>query len=311
MRDYNRTLWENNKTVVDADNLNNIEDQILVITGTMAEELERVQIIEDTLPMKANINHTHEDLATIKNLDTIKNELTSSINDVKTNVDIVTENVDTIKTDVNGLKAELISSIESLKLEIKEEFKKYYDHAEIEDNVLKLYSNNVLLTSLQLPIAQAPILRSICGDFLCGDLPCNDYPTSISSLNEVETFSYSKTIWQDGITPVNAANLNKIEDKLLELSDMLQKLSETGVDLADNFIHTGSETPTSTKGIWIDDSDNEELVISNPMVEQIAAAIKKQQEQIAELFYLTDAYLDDGLFEDDDSIAEEFDGGVF
>lgn len=311
MRDYNRTLWENNKTVVDADNLNNIEDQLLIITNSMAEELERVQIIEDTLPMKANINHTHEDLATIENLDNIKNELESSINNVKVNIDNITQDIDIVKIDVKGLKTELISSIESLKLEIKEEFKKYYDHAEIEDNVLKLYSNNILLTSLQLPVGQAPTIKSICGEFLCGEEVCNDYSIESSLLNEINTLSYDKTIWQDGVTPVNATNLNKIENKLLELSDKLQELSETGVDLADNFIHTGSETPTSTKGIWIDNSDNEELAISNPIVEQFAAAIKKQQEQIAELFYITDAYLDDGLFEDDDSIAEEFDGGVF
>lgn len=272
MKDYSRTLWENNKTVVDADNLNNMEDQLLIITGSLKEEIDRVQVIEDTLPMKANVNHTHDDLAKV--------------------------------VDVDNIRIQLQSSIDSLKLEIQEEFKKYYDHAEIEDNVLKLYSNNVLLTSLELPVGQAPALQSICGEFLCGEEVCNDYPSVLSLL-------YEKTIWEDGVTPVNAANLNKIENKLLELSDKLQQLSETGVDLTDNFIHTGSETPTSTKGLWIDNSDEDEISLANPIVEQFAAAIKKQQEQIAELFYLTDAYLDDGLFEDDDSDAEEFDGGVF
>lgn len=268
MKDYNRTLWENNKTVVDAEYLNNMEDQLLILTGSLNQEMDKVKIIEDTLPMKANVKHTHEDLATTAALDEIK------------------------------------ASIETLKLELKEEFKKYYDHAEIEDNTLKLYSNEVLLTSLKLPVGQAPALQSICGEFLCGEVNCDDYPS-------VQSLSYEKTVWQDGVTPVNASNLNKIENKLLELSDRLQELSETGVDLADNFIHTGSEIPTSTKGIWIDNSDEDEVSIANPIVEQLSAALQKQQQQINELFYITDAYLDDGLFEDDDSDAEEFDGGEF
>lgn len=268
MKDYNRTLWENNKTVVDAEYLNNMEDQLLIITGSVNQEMDKVRVIEETLPMKASINHTHEDLAT-----------TTEIENIKT-------------------------SIENLKLELQEEFKKYYDHAEIEDDTLKLYSNEVLLTSLKLPVGQVPVLKSICGEFLCGEVNCNDYPTAQSR-------SYEKTLWQDGVTPVNASNLNKIEDKLLELSQKLQELSDTGVDLADSFIHTGSQTPTSTKGIWIDNSDEEEVSLADPLVEQLAATIKKQQQQINELFYLTDAYLDDGEFEDEDDDSEILDGGIF
>lgn len=271
MRNYNRTLWENNKTVVDAENLNNIEDQVQILTNTTIENSRDLEIVKDTLPMKANINHTHDDLATAIDIENIRN------------------------------------SIEELKTELQQEFNKYYDNAEIEDNTLKLYSHGVLLTSLRLPVGQAHQLRAICGEFLCGDLNCDDYDDYGS-----RTLSYEKTIWQDGITPVNAHNLNKIENKLLELSQKLQELSETGVDLADSFIHTGSEIPSTTKGIWIDESDTEELALSNPLIEQIATALQKQQKQINELFYLTDAYLDDGLFEDDETEdIENLDGGIF
>lgn len=294
MKDYNRTLWENNKTVVDADNLNNMEDQLLIITGSVAGQLERVQVIEDTLPMKANVNHTHTDLATSADTSEIKGQIISMSNRI---------------TNSEASIQEAINSINSLKAELSLEFKKYYDNAEIENNILKLYSNNVLLTSLTLPVGQAPAIRSICGDFLCGELNCDDYTTTSQVLAQER--SYEKTLWQDGVTPVNALNLNKIENKLLELSLKLQELSEAGVDLADNFIHTGSEIPISTKGIWIDNSDAEEVLLANPIAEQFAEAIKKQQAQIAELFYLTDAYLDDGLFEDENNDAEEFDGGVF
>ena len=261
MKDYNRTLWENNKTIVDAEYLNNMEDQLLIITNSVNNEIDKVQVIEETLPMKANINHTHEDLATTTEIEQIQ------------------------------------ASIEILKLELREEFKKYYDNAEIEDNVLKLYSNGVLLTSLNLPVGQAHVLESICGEFLCGEVNCNDYPTT-------QTKSYEKTVWQDGVTPVNAFNLNKIETKLLELSVKLQELSNS-------LIHTGPNPPALKKGLWIDNTDRAAVSLADPLIEQLTKTIKKQQKQIDELFYLTDSYLDDGEFEDDNDDSEILDGGIF
>lgn len=286
MKDYSRTLWENNKTVVDADNLNNIEDQLLIITGSLGEEVEKIKIIEDTLPMKANINHTHDDLATIEDFNSMKIEIDTAIDDTTT---------------------ELLSCIDELRTEIKNELKKYYNNVDIQGNTLYFYTDSSI-TAIQLPVAQAPAIKSICGDFLCGEQTCNDYSTSVLSENLI---TYDMTLWENGITPVNADNLNKIERNIFLLTEKVKELSETGIDLADSFIHTGSTTPSTTKGIWIDNSDEEETILSNTIVEQFAAALKKQQEQIAELYYITDAYLDDGLFEDDETIAEEFDGGEF
>lgn len=291
MKNYDKTLWENNKTIVDAEKLNNIEDQIQIITNTVIEDSQQIEVIKETLPMKANINHIHDNYAS------------------NTEVDSIRENIETMSNTISSNQSDieaLTNSINVLKTELQEEFKKYYDNAEIEDNVLKLYSNNVLLTSLTLPVGQAPALKSICGDFLCGDLNCDDY-----EYNTLSSRSYERTIWQNGVTPVNADNLNKIENKLLELSDKLKELSETGVDLADNFIHTGSNEPDTTKGLWIDESDEEELFIADPLLEQIAEVLNKHQKQIDELFYLTDAYLDDGLFEEEDDETENLDGGIF
>lgn len=286
MRDYNRTLWENNKTVVDADNLNNIEDQLLIITGSLGEEAEKIKIIEDTLPMKANVNHTHDDLVSIEDVNSIKSDLESSIDNTTT---------------------ELLSCIDELRTEIKKDLRKYYKDVDIQGNTLYFYSDE-MVTAIQLPVAQAPIIKSICGEFLCGEETCNDYNVNASSR---EVRSYDMTVWTDGVTPVNANNLNKIEQNIFLLSEKIRELSETGIDLADSFIHTGSSTPSTTKGIWIDNSDESEVILADTIVEQFAAALKKQQEQIAELYYITDAYLDDGLFEDDETIAEEFDGGEF
>lgn len=286
MRDYNRTLWENNKTVVDADNLNNIEDQLLIITGSLGETIETVQIIEDTLPMKANVVHTHEDLATVEDVSTLRLEVDNSIDEAT---------------------SELLSCIDELRTEIKTDLSKYYNNVDIQGNTLYFYTDSSV-TAIQLPVAQAPIIKSICGDFLCGEQTCNDYSANVLSEN-IKT--YDMTLWQNGITPVNADNLNKIERNIFLLTEKVKELSETGIDLADSFIHTGSDTPSTTKGIWIDNSDESEVTLADTIVEQFAAALKKQQEQIAELYYITDAYLDDGLFEDDESIAEEFDGGEF
>ena len=267
MKNYNRTLWENNKTVVDAEYLNNIEDQVQILTNATIENSQDLEIVKETLPMKANLHHTHDDLIS---------------------------------------NAEVISHINALKEELMLEFNKYYDNADIVGDTLNFYSNGILLNRLKLPSMQTPEVRqAICGLFLCGELNCDDYDYSPRST------MYEQTIWEDGVTPVNAHNLNKIENKLLDLSQKLQELSENGIDLADNFIHTGSAIPSTTKGIWIDNSDEEEMSLADPLIEQFAQALRKHQQQIDELFYLTDAYLDDGLFEDEDDETENLDGGIF
>lgn len=263
MKDYNRTLWENNITIVDAEYLNNMEDQLLIITNTVNQEIDKVQVIEETLPMKANANHTHE----------------------------------VLDAEVEKLKA----SIEKLKRELREELKKYYDYAEIENDTLKLYSNNVLLTSLKLPAGQGQLIESTCGEFICGQIICNDSSTG-------QNDPYEKTVWEDGVTPVNAFNLNKIETKISELSIKLHELSNS-------LIHTGPNPPALKKGLWIDNTDRATASLADPLIEQLTKTIKKQQQQIDELFYLTDAYLDDGEFQDEEDNenddSEILDGGIF
>ena len=57
MKNYDKTLWQNNKTVVDADYLNNIEDQVQILTLNSIKNNEKLQVIENTLPMKAAKDH--------------------------------------------------------------------------------------------------------------------------------------------------------------------------------------------------------------------------------------------------------------
>lgn len=62
MKSYDKTTWINNRTVVDAEHLNNIEDQIAELTKATIDLEKRLTIIENTFPMKANMYHEHEEL---------------------------------------------------------------------------------------------------------------------------------------------------------------------------------------------------------------------------------------------------------
>lgn len=287
MRDYNRTLWENNKTVVDAESLNNVEDQLQVLTVNSVDNNSRIAEIEITLPMKANINHSHEEYSLKEH----------THNDFTTN-----EEFGKIKGDVEALIAEF----NKLKEELGSEFKKYFDDAAVEEDMLHLYSHGVLLKSLKLPKGQGPALASICGEFLSGDLNCGD--GTEYSLDR----TYDPTLWQDGVTPVNAHNLNKIENKLVELTDKIVQIEQEGVDIGGLLIHVGPTAPTSTTALWIDNTDEDaDEVIDNTILDSIASVLQDHKEKFAELFFLTDAYLDDGEFTDTAEPENIIDGGAF
>lgn len=118
---YEKTLWKDNITVVDAENLNKMEDTLFDLSLAASENSKALEIVEEKLNMKSNNGHTHNDLASLKDLELIREE-----------INLVDEELD------------------SLKGEVSEEFKKYIDNAEIdEDNVLHLYSNGKLLKSIE------------------------------------------------------------------------------------------------------------------------------------------------------------------
>lgn len=273
MKDYDKTLWQNNKTVVDAEKLNNIEDQVQSLTIGTGDINNRLQTVEDTLPMKAAKDHTHDNYANVMHTHNEFNDITESI--------------------------------ELLKTELQEEFKKYFDNAEVEENILNLYSHGVLLKSLELPVGQAPSIKAICGEFLCGESNCDD-------IVEGRAVSYDKTIWENGVTPVNAANLNKIENKLFELVEAINNLEQNGgTGTSTDCIHAGPEAPANKKGLWIDTADESTDSIDDPVLDQIRDSLKQQRLHIDELFYLVDGYLDDGLFEDSSEDENILDGGIF
>lgn len=273
MKNYDRTLWENNKTVVDAEKLNNIEDQVNILSLVSVDSNQRLEVVENTLPMKSNTDHEHDDLISSEELDS---ELTST---------------------VTILRAE----IELLKTEVYKEFKQYFDDAEVVDDMLNLYSNGKLLKSVKLPKGQTSISEAICGMFLCGELNCGNTKRSLKS----------STIWVDGVTPVNATNLNNIENKIIVLGDKIQQIIEEGVDISEVLIHVGSEAPIVTSGLWIDSSDEEPNdIIDNTILDSISLVLQEHKKKLEDLYFLTDAYLDDGEFEDEEDV-QNLDGGTF
>ena len=88
------------------------------------------------------------------------------------------------------------------------------DDVRLEDNVLNFYAEGELITSITLP-KQAKA-KAICGEFLCGDLTVGE--------GIEKGIRESGPKWIDGVTPVNAQNMNEIEDKLKAHQEALNEL---------------------------------------------------------------------------------------
>lgn len=84
------------------------------------------------------------------------------------------------------------------------------------------------------PIEPPPGFEAIVGRFLCGQTTVG---YGVEDVARADTLGYTPTLWINGITPVNASNMNKIEDELQRLALELNSLSsmqisyETEADL--------------------------------------------------------------------------------
>lgn len=112
------------------------------------------------------------------------------------------------------------------------------DDVRLEDNVLNFYADGELITSITLP--EQPRAKAICGEFLCGDL-------TVGEGIEKGTREGSPK-WVDGVTPVNAQNMNEIEEKLKAHQEALNELLY--VPLTINL--TSNKPTTIEKGTIID-----------------------------------------------------------
>ena len=110
------------------------------------------------------------------------------------------------------------------------------DDVRLEDNVLNFYADGELITSVELPTRS----KAICGEFLCGELTVGE---GIEKSLRTESPK-----WIDGVTPVNAQNMNEIEDKLKAHQEALNELLY--VPLTINL--TSNKPTTIEKGTIID-----------------------------------------------------------
>lgn len=153
--------------------------------------------------------------------------------------------------------------------EIKEMLQEKIDDVVLtENNVLEFYADGVLKKSIQLP---SKFASAICGEFLCGELTVGEGV----SLNRVS--EYVPTEWIDNVTPVNAFNLNKIEDKLVLLSRQVE--TSLGV------IHVGDEEPDTSYEIWVDTSDVTEVTskIEDSIIDEFRSICIFLQTEITKL----------------------------
>lgn len=326
MRNYDRTLWENNKTLVDADKLNNVEDQILTLTSTAIRNNDRLQVIEDTLPMKASSEHTHQDLHnnidalsleverindrisqdnTSSNIENLDNKLTQQV----TNLDNrLSQEITELGLEVYEELEELNQNFENLRTELREEFKKYFDDVILDNTTLRFYSNRKLIKSIELPAIASTEARAICGEVICGEVFTNQGLDSSKSKSR----SYNPTEWIDGVTPINAENLNNIENKIVELVLTVEEILANGGSVNSSNIHIGNTEPVDKNTLWIDNSDEQpELQLDESIIEAFANVLKEHSNSIQELFYLSDAYLDDGEFTDTEESDYILEGGIF
>ena len=146
---------------------------------------------------------------------------------------------------------------------------------------------------------------------MCGQVVCGQGVTSPDS--RAITSSYNPTIWKDGFTPVNAANLNNIENKIIELVATVEKIIDNGGNVEfESEIYIGDTEPTNTEVLWIDNSDEEpESQIEESIIESISNLLREHSDKLDELFYLSDAYLDDGDFTDIEETKYIIEGGIF
>ena len=107
-----------------------------------------------------------------------------------------------------------------------------------ENNVLTFYSGKNIIKKIELPTSK---VKAICGTFLAGELNVGEgLETQRNKLGE-------PTQWIDNVTPVNAFNLNKIEQKLLVLSELVQS--------GNNNVFVGELEPDVECDVWIDTSE--------------------------------------------------------
>lgn len=92
----------------------------------------------------------------------------------------------------------------------------------------QLFSFNIVDSLAEIKeIEIPPELKAICGRFLCGEVKAGQNLAEVYTLDS--NGNYIPTNWIDGVTPVNARNLNKIESAIEQIANKVLNITAENI----------------------------------------------------------------------------------
>lgn len=148
MNNYNKTQWIKNETLVSADNLNKIENQLDSLTVNVTNNLNSLNSLN---------NQLDEHLTNINNLQSDIDSLSNDIIDVNNNIASINNNINTINEDIINLDNSLSNDIDIINSNIidindnitaiNESFNSQIEDINNEINDLKEFNNTIIGTT--------------------------------------------------------------------------------------------------------------------------------------------------------------------
>lgn len=150
MQQYQKTLWENNKTIIDAEKLNKLEEQTSNLTLALTTNQKKIDSVITTLDTAS------KDIETIQT--TMVNKANeNAIEELKTQLKSVSNEMNTLKSELDDLKIKTANSINDISLD---------------KNKLNFYSNGTLIKTIELPKSESNTIAA-CDMFKCDELSCS------------------------------------------------------------------------------------------------------------------------------------------
>lgn len=163
----------------------------------------------------------------------------------------------TPKKGIDYFTREDIESLKEIFSQVEHTHYNKIDNVELDGFVLNFYAEGKIVKSIEISKRNV----AICGEFLSGEVFVGEGVENSTSRNQPK--------WVDGVTPVNAKNMNEIEDKL------------RACEIALSEIHIGEEPPNEDSLVWIDTSSVDVLKpITDDALSEIKNTFISLQEQI-------------------------------
>ena len=158
---------------------------------------------------------------------------------------------------VDYFTREDIDSLKDIFSQVEHTHYNKIDNVELDGFILNFYAEGIIVKSIEIPKRAV----AVCGEFLSGEVFVGEGVETLASKTQPK--------WVDGVTPVNAKNMNEIEDKL------------RACEIALSEIHIGEEPPNEDSLVWIDTSSVDVLKpITDDALSEIKNTFISLQEQI-------------------------------